>query len=1415
MREKVLRVLQRLESLLALLPGGRHFHHAGIRTKMRLMFHVTTFFAVAVIGLYGYWNASTAYRERAVQLLEGSRDEVVVNINDFIALQYSDLGFVNNFYAILRYAYWKDMGDEGKKVTWRTVAGDALRNFAETYRYYYKIRFVGRDGREDLHVRTEHGSGKAHLVEDKELQNVSERDYFSQSMKLKAGEVYVSSLNFNTEHGQLERPYVPVLRFSQPLIGENNVLYGVTVTTVRAEAIYEFIRRANRNQQGRRFYLVDAKGNFLFHPDSEKQFGHLLGHTYNFDQEHHNLMAELHGKTEGVITRGGHIHVFRAIYPNPQQRDNQWYLVGVVDESVALAELNNFVRVFVLLFLLLTAVVLVATRYILWQLATPLQFVTRQLEKLGRGEADPETVIYPADDEIRRMLDSTEKVVANMDVLARQADAIARGDFSGQVVPLSEQDRLGNALNYMTRQLADNRQADQSRNWLRDGLAELSKAMTGDMDGQHLAEVAIAQLGRYLGAGRGVFYIWHEQAQTLDLLGSYMYTERNSLGARVRLGEGAVGQVAREKKPIVLYTQEEGRSLEVAPITTGTVSLLPKLTYTWPLLREGRLYGVIELASHAAFDATQKAYLEAAAETIVSFLHAVLQRQRIQELLGVAEEAARQAQEQNRRLQEANTMMEEQQQQLQQQAEELQQSNAQMEEQQQQLQQQTEELQQANAQMEEQQQQLQQQTEELRQANSQMEEQQGLLRRQSDELMQRNQELEQASRYKSDFLANMSHELRTPLNSIILLSKMLAMNERGHLDDEEKKRADVILHAGRDLLTLINDILDLSKIEAGKMEVLPLPVSSDDLLSEFKLQFEDTAAAKGVAFEIEDHWQGEFITDRDKLNQIIRNLLSNAFKFTKTGRVSLSLQRSSDPGTPLRIAVSDTGIGIPEDKLQIIFEAFQQVDGSISRQFGGTGLGLSISLRLAQLLGGTIRVSSRLGEGSCFSLLLPAELTGAQPVPGMVGTSVVATKAAKVPVPKLPVASGVPSSSESVAQPVSDDRDALQRGDAVILVIDDDRIFGETIRHINQKQGYKTLLALTGEEGLALAQHHRPSGILLDLGLPDMDGVEVLKALKASQLLHNIPVYVVSGRDRDPQLLHQGIVGYLRKPVDDRQIMAAEAEVLDHAPSPCLVVLEGALLSVEKVRALVADEAVDVRVARDAAAVAELYASLPCKLVLVGLESAAEVGQCTALCHDLHQRMPALPILVYSQEPISSEAEGGLRGYTDSIVVQSQHAEKRMLENIERFVREVRQGNGKPTLSTVPQQKDRLLGRRILVVDDDARNLFVVTSALEQQGAKVENALSGHKALEILKKQPVDLVFMDVMMPDMSGYETTAAIKADPALQSIPVVVLTAKALKNDRQEAFASGADDYLTKPVDYEVLINMAAVWCGKKRV
>jgi len=1441
-KEVSFRFFRRLGNWVLLVPGSRAFRAAGIRTKLTVLFYLTTFAAIAAIGLYGYFNASNAYRNSALELLEANRDEVAKHLDELFSLQRDDLAFINNFYAIQRYAYWEDLGDHAKMDEWRTVAGDTLRHFAENYRYYYKIRYIGRDGQEDIHVRTDSVTGKARLLADSELENDTGRDFVTSGLKLQRGEIYVSALDFNLEQGRVEKPYVPVIRFAQPLIGDNKVLYGVTVTSLRAEAIYEPIRQANKNEQGRRFYLVDPEGYFLFHTDPDKQFGHLIGHGHNFDKEHHNLIAEMRGKADGAITRGGHIHVFRTITPNPQQRDRYWYLVGVVDESTALADLNKFIVVFLVLLAVLILAVLRSTRYMIGQLMTPLQFVTRQLEHLARGEAQPETLDYPARDEIRQMLDSTERVVGNMDALARQANAIAGGDLSGQVVPLSENDQLGNALNNMTRQLSANEHEDAQRNWRKDGLADLARVLTGDLEPQRLAELAIGQLGRYLGAGRGVLYVWNEAAQALDLLGSFMFTERNALGARVLPGEGAVGQVARELKPIILHAADSAALADLPPISTGTSSMPPQYTYTWPLQRDGVLHGVLELSRSTALDAPQIDYLDAAAEIIASFLNAVLQRQRIKELLAISEEATREAREQSRQLQAINAQMEEQQQQLQQQSAELQATNSQMEEQQQQLQQQTAELQATNSQMEEQQQQLQQQSAELQASNAQMEEAQQQLEQRNRELLHSQEELdgrarqlELSSKYKSEFLANMSHELRTPLNSIILLAKMMASNEDQRLGEEEVKRAEVIHRAGQDLLRLINDVLDLSKVEAGRMELHSAPVSSHQLAEEFQDLFTEPARDKGLELKVEDAIAGDIVIDRDKFSQIVRNLLANALKFTRTGSITLRFERRPGEPLPVRISVHDTGIGVPSDKQALIFEAFQQADGSTSREYGGTGLGLSISLSFAHLMGGSIELVSIPGEGSTFTLLLPEQppaqpshretrlLTPANSAAPLAHAVPIAFGAPAGAVPPAPTfASNAPALPPPTPWP-ADDRERIDGNDQVLLLIDDDPIFAEAIHDINRRLGYKTLLAGRGSDGLELARRFHPNGILLDLGLPDIDGSAVLHQLKSAPELAAIPVYVISGRDRDNALMGQGALGYLHKPVDAEQIARIEAEVLANAKAAGhgILLIDNGVLDEDEIAPLVGKERgllftlAVTEASREK--LAEMLAAGSFRFAILDLgEGASSLAAAREIARNLRELAPELGLMFYGKEPLNDENDASLRQYSDSIIIKAPLAERRLQENIERFLQDAPHRHQGRTALPAPagSGSKRLTGRHILVVDDDPRNLFVITAALEQHGAKVDNALNGRKALEMLAMLQPNLVVMDIMMPEMDGYKTIEAMRADSRFAAIPVIALTAKALPQDRERALAAGADDYLAKPADYDVLINMAAAWCEGRR-
>ena len=1362
------------------VPAG-FFHSSSLRTRFSLLFLLITLGSAGIVGYAGYDSASKAYRDKATELIAGYTSETAIALDSLKNLVRNDLDFLSGDLSLLRYNYWRDMRDEAKQAEWQAGFAGLARAYLANYKYAHKVQFIDAAGNEMIAVRRNPQTGAIDIVAGDELGREQEADYFTRAAALTKGQYYASRLRPDTERGQIEQPLAQAVHFSTPVIGGNGTRYGVVVISVPADSYFLEVRRANAIDPDRRFFLIDSEGEYLFQPDKDKGLAGTTGQGASFLAGFPGLFEQVKGHEQQLtLSSMGKIMSFRHIHPNAGRHENGFILVGMVNETAAMAELRGFVLTFAAILAAVALAVLFAARYSIGRIMAPLEAVTRQLQRLGRGETMLEEIDYRGRDEIGDMVASSRKLMLGMEALATQADAISQGDFSREAPLLSGQDRLGMAVNNMTAMLREARSGEQRGNWLKDGISQLNGALIGDRSAQQLAEAAIAFAGRYLEAGRGVFYRYLKDEQALELLGSYMFTEREALGNRFKLGEGAVGQAARERKPIVLHAAGDA-----APIVTGTLSLPPQHIYTYPLLREGELLGAIELASFERYDDLKLEFIGCAAGVMALFLYSAEQREKIKDVLRVAEESARQAQEQARRVQEANTILEEQQQQLQQQSEELQASNAQMEEQQQQLQQQSEELQASNAEMEEQQQQLRQQALDLETKNR--------------ELDRRARELEQASQYKSEFLANMSHELRTPLNSIILLSKMLAANEAGGLSGDDMKRAQIVHQSGEELLRLINDILDLSKIESGKMELNLRSIDSGGLAADFHDLFAATAQEKGLEFRVEDQLRGRFVSDRDKLSQVVRNLLSNAFKFTRQGSVTLRIFNSGRSSLPLAIAVIDTGIGIPEDKQKLVFEAFQQVDGSIAREFGGTGLGLAISQRFAGLLGGNIELKSKLGEGSEFTLLLPMRPdTGAAPVPAA---------------PAEPAPRPVPSASVPVQ--VHDDRANLKSSDPVILLIDDDPGFGEGLMALNKRLGHKTLVAATGQEGLRMAKTYRPRGILLDLGLPDMDGTEVLRCLKSDRELRRLPVYIVSARDKEDNVLRDGIVGYLQKPASEGQLADAEAEVLARGGSEAgaLLLLEGEALTRGRLEEIVGREGLAVTAVRRLDAAVEALRADGGLLAVVDLARGAEGEDGVSVCRALREAAPQAPLLLYSEAALSAEEEAALRQYTDSIIVKAPHAEQRMLQNIERFLQRMAPAEGAPGPAGGPGSK-KLEGRRVLVIDDDPRNLFVVTSALEQQGATVTNALNGRKGLESLRRHGADLVFMDIMMPEMDGYETIRQIRADPVLKRIPVVALTAKALMADREKARAAGADDYLSKPVDYDVLINMAKVWCEEKR-
>ncbi len=987
---------------------------------------------------------------------------------------------------------------------------------------------------------------------------------------------------------------------------------------------------------------------------------------------------------------------------------------------------------------------------------------------------------------------SLRKMVNYVQEVADVTERVAGKDLQVEILPKSGQDILNHSLRKMIKNLDRMMQEVERQSWLKDGLNQMGQELSGDLSLRDVCQKAISFVARYINAGHGTLYAYSEEQDMLALQGTYAFTERTKLSNRYRSGEGVVGQVALERLPILLKHPSREQSL----ITTGLVNRPPFNTYTFPLIHDNILYGVLEVASSEPFDPLKQAFLNETGAMIATVLFSTIQRDRVKELLHVSQESARAAEEAAREAEQAKEEAQEK-------AREVQEANARLEEQQQQLQQQSEELQQVNAHLEEQQQQLQQQSEELRQQNEN-------LSKTKAELDKRAHDLELASKYKSEFLANMSHELRTPLNSIILLSKMLSRNER--LNEKDVKQVSVIHQAGEELLRLINDILDLSKIEAGKVTINVMEFTTGELFETFRDLFRSVAEEKGLEFHVDNTVDIPIKTDRDKLSQVIRNLLANAFKFTKKGGVTL--RTSAVPGHTdmIHLFVADTGIGIPKEKQQIVFEAFQQADGSTSREFGGTGLGLSIAREYVKLLKGTLRLESEEGQGSTFIITLPVALETAQPVD-------VLEQKGTIPAPVFPKPPVSHPISALAPEDIIDDRNVVTKSDKVILIIEDNAELAQTTMDVTREMGFKVLAALNGRDGLDLAARYRPTGILLDLVLPDINGMEVLRELKSTRELRHIPVHIMSSRERDNSYRASGAIGYFQKPVNDLDIQHAVENLMavsEKYPKRLLIV-EDDDTQREAIRYLLAnsDEVNATGVGSEQEAIAEIERG---EYDAAIIDLALKDGNGYDICKYIKEHHVMLPVIIYTGRELTEEEERELRKYTDSIIIKTARSYERLSDETALFLHQMYHGEPEntvsPALAARPiETQDSLKGKKILIVDDDVKNVFVLASALENHGATVIDAKNGEAALEKLHQEhDVNLVLMDVMMPVMDGYTAIRQIRKDEQLKHLPIIALTAKALKGDRQKCIQAGADDYLSKPVDYDGLIRLAKAWIEK---
>jgi CheY-like chemotaxis protein len=845
-----------------------------------------------------------------------------------------------------------------------------------------------------------------------------------------------------------------------------------------------------------------------------------------------------------------------------------------------------------------------------------------------------------------------------------------------------------------------------------------------------------------------------------------------------------------------------------------------------PILFEGEVKAVIELASFLPFSQIHQVFLDQLTESVGVVLNMITANMRTEELLQQSQNLTQELQSQS--------------QELQAQQEELRRTNVELEAQAKTLKASEEALRD--------------QQEELQQVNEELEEKAALLAEQNRKVEQKNREVEAAraeleekaqqlalsSKYKSEFLANMSHELRTPLNSLLILAKLLADNKDGNLSPKQVEYAQTILASGTDLLNLINDVLDLSKVEAGKMDINPGDVLLADISNYAERSFGPLAEQKGLELkiDIDTELPPAVYTDGQRLQQVLKNLLSNAFKFTHDGSITLGMRKAdkgrryanpmlNDADVVVAFSVADTGIGIAADKQRLIFEAFQQADGTTSRKYGGTGLGLSISREIARLLGGEIRVESAEGRGSTFTLFLPLRWPGdpdgrggGTESPVVFGSGAGAGPAMIEAQRRNEAASALQEDRRRYPRDPSqagihDDRASIQPGDRVVLVVENDPHFARILLDMAREKGYKVLVAMDGETGLDLVQEYRPDAVTLDIDLPGIDGWTVLDRLKHSPETRHIPVHIVSGVGQRQRGLRNGAVNYLEKPISKEALDGAFDRInnLLSDGTKRLLVVEDDETQRQSIIELIGDDDVEIVAVSSAEEAVDRLRETRFDCMVLDLGLHGEDG------FELLERvkgtpeMQDLPIIIYTGKDLSPQEETRLRRYAESIIIKDAKSPERLLDETALFLHRVE--------SSLPDEKRRMLeqlhktdsvfsGKKIMVVDDDVRNIFSLTSVLEQQGMNVIFAENGRDAIELLKAQPdVDLVLMDVMMPEMDGYETTRAIRGMPEFGSLPIISLTAKAMKGDREKSIAAGASDYITKPVDVDQLLSLMRVW------
>ncbi len=1017
----------------------------------------------------------------------------------------------------------------------------------------------------------------------------------------------------------------------------------------------------------------------------------------------------------------------------------------------------------------------------------------------------------------RDLTDNVNQLAANLTsqvrAIAEVATAVTKGDLTRSIMveTMGEVAVLKDNINEMIRNLKDTTLKNNEQDWLKTNLAKLARMLQGHRDLVTVSKLVLSELASLVNIQQGVLYTQSKRGDDtqLELLASYASKPNKHLAKTLEIGEGLVGQCAYEKKRILL----EDIPQDYIRVGSTLGSATPLNVIILPVLFEGEVKAVVELASLRKFSETHLSFLDQLTESIGVVFNTIEANMRTESLLEQSQSLTKELQSQQEELKETNDRLE-------QQALNLQNSERLLKNQQEELQRTNEQLQEKAKLLSEQMRQVEFKNREVEQAKAALEE--------------KAEQLALSSRYKSEFLANMSHELRTPLNSLLILAKLLADNAGKNLLPKQIDYAQTIYAAGTDLLSLINDILDLAKIESGTVTLDIAPERFSGLQDYVERTFRQVAQDKGLGFTMDaaPGLPAVIHTDEKRLQQVLKNLLSNAFKFTEKGNVALRIFLAKSGWTSghvqldaaervVAFAVTDTGIGIPENKRKVIFEAFQQADGTTSRKYGGTGLGLSISRELTRLLGGEIRVESEPGKGSTFTFYLPLTQEPATAEPRTPSSASEEPKLDPAQAKRSSVSPGPKARRGARKQPQvnDDDRDSIQPGDRVVLIVEDDAKFAATLLDVARESGFKGVVALDGNTALVLVKELSPDAMTLDLKLPDMDGWAVLDLLKHDPETRHIPVSVISVDEHMHKCLHMGALGTVQKPAVKEALQEALAKtrrMIEHEIRTLLVV-DGN--DEERVSITEALRGEDVQITGVRAGKQALDAlrknQFDCMVLGPTLHDMTAIDFIKKMVQS--ETTSELPIVIYEADAMSGSERDDLRKLAEVAVLKSARTLEAVLEETTLFlhqtVSDLPTNKRDQVLAAIQWATPDLAGRKVLIVDDDIRNIFALTGALEQHGITVLNAENGKDGLETLKNNPdINVVLMDIMMPELDGYDTIRIIRGLQEFKNLPIIAVTAKAMKGDREKCIEAGASDYISKPVNIEQLLSLLRVGLAK---